>query len=94
MKASKFPTNLFDFDFAAEAASKAAKAAKISEYYKEVNEERAAVLRKMRRRALDEDRIDAYFRLSDSLENYASEPLPTPSAYGIPEVHCWLMLPR
>lgn len=85
---TKFRNNLFDFDFEAEAAAAAKKFhdETIAAINFEEMSERMEALRKMSRRALDEDRMDAYFRIQDSLESYASEPAPTPAAYGIPEV--------
>lgn len=83
---SMFRNNLFDFDFEAEAAAKRFHDETIEAIDFEEMSERVDALRKMSRRALDEDRMDAYFRIQDYLDSYASEPAPTPAAYGIPEV--------
>ena len=50
--------------------------------------ERATALRKLADRAFEENRMDAYFRILDSIEAYPAECLnePTPATYGIPEV--------
>ncbi len=53
-------------------------------------QERLGALRDMAERALQEERMQAYFRLLDSIDAYeactVAEPKPRPSNYGIPEV--------
>lgn len=53
-------------------------------------QERLSALRDMAERALHEERMQAYFRLLDSIDAYeaciVAEPKPRPSNHGIPEV--------
>lgn len=90
MKTQKnFPANLFDFDFQAEEAAAAFRREKCAEIDAEERDERLTLLRKLSRRALEEDRMGAYFRLLDSIdeiESCACEPTVCQKSCTIPEV--------
>ena len=73
---SKFRKSLFDFDFEAEAREKRFHDETIAAINFEEMSERVTALRKMSRRAFDENRMDVYFRIQDSLDSFASESTP------------------
>lgn len=70
---SIFRNNLFDFDFEAEAAAKKFHDETVEAIHFEELTERVNALREMSRRAFDENRMGAYFRIQDCLDSYASE---------------------